>query len=315
MTTVNAYLAPTMTFKSWLSTGIPNAFGTVTTYQAGTTTPIATWTDWTATTPNSNPATLNARGEMNLYLLPNTGYKIVEADSNGNQIKSTDQVFNSQLLTLYGGVDSGVVNAYIVSYTANVTALANGIIVFFTAANSNTGASTLSVSFNNGSSYTTPAPIVTQTGSPLSANVIVANEICGVVYNNGNWVLFSSPAQVPTSGSFTGTLTGFASPPAITFKWYRSGNKVTLINQNAVTGTSTTNAMSITGLPAGIQPATVFANYFVQVIDSGTIQLGTADVSAGSASIVLSLGAAGGVFTASGTKGLPTSMTINYDMS
>src|SRR5476651_1948466 len=95
-----ASLAPTLTLKSWLSTGQPNAFGTVNTFAAGTNTPIATWTDSTAVTPNGNPQQLNARGEMNCYLLPNVGYKIVEADSFGNPIKTTDQVFNSQLITL-----------------------------------------------------------------------------------------------------------------------------------------------------------------------------------------------------------------------
>src|SRR5271165_7368625 len=162
MTTVSAYRAPPSVFKSWLSTGQPNAFGTVTTYGAGTTTPVATWTDWTATTPNSNPQTLNARGEMPMFLLPNVAYKIVEADQFGNQINSADQVYNNNLLSLYGGVDSGSVNAYVLNFIWPYSALQNGIIIYWIPANTNTGPSTLTVNSTFGTQ-----PIINQNGSSV----------------------------------------------------------------------------------------------------------------------------------------------------
>src|ERR1700690_3520138 len=102
-----AYLIPSLTFKSWLSSGLPNAFGTVATYSSGSTTALATYTDNTAVTVNANPLTLNARGEANIWTPPNVGYKFIEFDQLGNQIKSTDQVINSTLITLFGGVDIG----------------------------------------------------------------------------------------------------------------------------------------------------------------------------------------------------------------
>src|ERR1700688_1209254 len=146
-------LAPTLTLKSWRNDGTPNAGGTVATYAGGTTTPITTYVDSTATTTNANPIVLNARGEANVWLLPNVSYKFVEADSAGNAIKTTDQVTQQQLLSLYGGVDTGVVNAYILSFNAPYATYQDGIAIYWIPANTNTGPSTVNVSFNNGGSY------------------------------------------------------------------------------------------------------------------------------------------------------------------
>src|ERR1700747_802985 len=105
-----ANLIPPLSFKSWLSSGLPNAFGTLTTYSAGTVTPLATYVDSTATIQNTNPVQLNARGEASVWTPPNVAYKFVEADSAGNQIKVTDQVIQNSLITLFGGTDTGAPN-------------------------------------------------------------------------------------------------------------------------------------------------------------------------------------------------------------
>ena len=192
-----ANLCPTLTFKSWLSSGVPNAFGTVTSYMEGTSTPLATWTDWTAGTQNPNPIPLNSRGEANVYLIPNVAYKLVEADQYGNQIKVTDQVVNNQLITLFGGVDTGSANAYILNFNASFTALANGIPpIYWIPSHNNTGASTLNV---NG--LGSPQPILNVNGSALGANQIIANQMTEVVYYNGNWILL-------TVANFTGNQIG-----------------------------------------------------------------------------------------------------------
>lgn len=56
--------------------------GKVFTYAAGSETKVATYTDSTGTTPNTNPIILNARGEAQIWLLPNQLYKIVLAPAN-----------------------------------------------------------------------------------------------------------------------------------------------------------------------------------------------------------------------------------------
>lgn len=198
-----ANLIPTLTFKSWLSNGTPNALGTVQTYSAGTTIPIATWTDWTAQQVLPNPIPLNSRGEADIYLLPNVGYKFIEFDAAGNQINITDQVFNTQLITLYGGVDSGIANAYVLNFTAPFTSYQTGIVIYWQASNTNTGPSTLNV---NGLGV---APIINPNGSALTAGQIVGGTIVTVIMVNGSWQLLNFTSGVGL-GLF-GTETAIAS--------------------------------------------------------------------------------------------------------
>lgn len=70
----------------------PLSGGQLFTYQAGTTTPVATFTDSTASTANTNPVILNARGEAPVWLLPAQTYKFVLQDANGNTIWTCDQI-------------------------------------------------------------------------------------------------------------------------------------------------------------------------------------------------------------------------------
>jgi hypothetical protein len=255
--TTAAQLCPTLTLKSWLSNGTPNAYGTITSYAAGTVTPIATWTDWTATVPNANPQQLNARGEMNCYLLPNVAYKLVEADSFGNQIKSTDQVLNSTLLSLFGGVDTGTANAYQLSFTAPYSTLSNGIIIYFLPANTNTGNSTLQVTVN-GSPLGGVVPILNQNGSQLGSGQIVAGGVTAVFYYNGNWLLTSSTGSVQISGSFLGTLSGgvggSTNPGTCTYAITGNIASLYLPFMNVLVGG--TGQVTMSGLPTALQPAT-----------------------------------------------------------
>jgi hypothetical protein len=204
-----AILVPTLTFKSWLANGTPNAFGTLAVYAAGTTTPIATYTDNTGGTPNANPLTLNARGEASVFLLPNVAYKFSEADAAGNPIKTTDQVTQAQLLSLYGGTDTGAANAYILAYSAPYTGYQDGIAIYWTPSFTNTTASTVNVSFDGGLSYEGSRNIINQNGSALVAGQLVAGQIAFIIYQSGNFVLttpFGAGGNVSVAGvNVTGT--------------------------------------------------------------------------------------------------------------
>lgn len=83
---MTAQLAPRPNFKGWDNNGFPLAFGLLTTYAAGTITPIATYVDSTQTTQNTNPVQLNFRGECNLWLDPTKAYKFLLQDFLGNTI-------------------------------------------------------------------------------------------------------------------------------------------------------------------------------------------------------------------------------------
>ena len=72
-----AVLAPEPKAQFFAADGTPLVGGKVFTYAAGTTTPLETFTDASANTPNTNPVILDARGECNLWFTSAASYKIV----------------------------------------------------------------------------------------------------------------------------------------------------------------------------------------------------------------------------------------------
>jgi hypothetical protein len=167
--------------------------GTVSTYQAGSTTPVATFTQSGAT--NSNPIVLDSRGQCDIWLQANFSYKMVISDSAGNQIETIDNVIQSQLITFYG-VDAGAANSYILTALTPYTTYQNGELVFFVAANTNTGPSTVNIN-NLGA-----IPITTITGAPLTSGQIIGGIVSELIYFNGNFQLLSIGN---VSGSSIGT--------------------------------------------------------------------------------------------------------------
>ena len=83
---MTAQLSPPPLFRATDGLGFPLFKGQLTTYQAGTLIPQATYVDSTQTTPNTNPIILNARGECSLWLDPNLTYKFALTDQFGNNI-------------------------------------------------------------------------------------------------------------------------------------------------------------------------------------------------------------------------------------
>jgi hypothetical protein len=193
-----AFLAPNAQFRSWDNSGAPLVGGQLFTYGAGTTTPIATYTDSTGGTPNANPVILNARGEAQVWLLPNVGYKFVLQSASGNPIWTVDQIFNSQLLTLFGGVDTGSANAYVLNFNTPFTSYTNGEVIYFIPNSTNT---TLPQPVTLNLNGLGPIPIININGSALGAGQIQAGQTTQVMYYNGTFQLISI-------GSFSGTTIG-----------------------------------------------------------------------------------------------------------
>ncbi len=209
-------LSPTPKQKFFGNDGKPAVGYKLFTYEAGSSTKLATYPNNSVSVPNSNPIVLDYRGEANIWVPPNVSYKFVlapptDTDPPGAPIWSVDDLVSSQLLTLYGGVDSGVANAYVLTFDASFDAYADGIVIYFIASNANTGASTLNV---NGLG---PVAITRQDGSALTSGQIVANQITQVMYKGTGFVLvFSSTVLATitapqnnalTSGDYTLTLT------------------------------------------------------------------------------------------------------------
>lgn len=301
-----ASLIPALVLKSWLPTGLPNAFGTVNTYSAGTATPVATYTDWTAVTPNPNPLTLNARGEANVYLLPNVAYKIVEADQFGNQIRSTDQVNNSQLITLYGGVDTGSVNAYAINFVANFSAYVDGTVIYWMPSHTNTGASTINV---NGLGVVS---ITNTDGSALPGGTIIVNQMAEIAYKGGSFQLLTPP--LVTGGTFTGTFSGFTVGTTQTINWSRTGN-IVVLSAFAISNTSNSTALQMTGLPASLIPArTVGFGYFGPTDNSVLLTVPGAIVIGNTGTVVFYKDTSQAAWTAAGTKGV-SAFVMTYPLN
>lgn len=160
------------------------------TYAAGTSTKLATKVSASGAN-NTNPIVLDYRGECNVWIAPNVAYKYVLAPSNDTDpptkpIWTVDAIVNAQLITLYGGVDTGGANAYILTFVSNFTAYQDGIVIYWVPANANTGASTINV---NGLG---PVNIINQNGSALTAGQLIANQVAVIMYKGTGFQLLSS---------------------------------------------------------------------------------------------------------------------------
>lgn len=122
-----AVLAPAPKAQFFAANGDPLVGGKVYTYAAGTTTPLATFTDASAATPNTNPIILDSRGECNLWYSNATSYKIVLKNSADVTQWTVDNIAtygnlsaqNANNVNITGGVITGITAAF--NLTGNVT--------------------------------------------------------------------------------------------------------------------------------------------------------------------------------------------------
>ena len=123
-----AVLAPQPKAQFFDASGTPLVGGKVFTYAAGTTTPLATYTDASATAPNTNPVILDSRGECNLWFAPATSYKVVLKTATDELQWTVDNIAtygtiasqNSNNVAITGGTIDGV------TFTGNITGNVSG---------------------------------------------------------------------------------------------------------------------------------------------------------------------------------------------
>jgi hypothetical protein len=78
--------------------GLPMSGGTLTSYLAGTTTPATTYQDQALATANTNPISLDSRGECTLWLDSTKTYKFVLKNEAGVTQWTVDNIINAQAL-------------------------------------------------------------------------------------------------------------------------------------------------------------------------------------------------------------------------
>lgn len=182
-------LTPNAKQQFLTNNGLPAVSYRLFTYAAGTSTKVATKVSPSGAN-NSNPIVLDFRGECNVWIAPNVAYKYVLAppgvdDPPTSPVWTVDNVVSSQLITLYGGVDTGSVNAYALTFTAQFSAYADGIIIYWIPSNTNTGASTINV---NGLGA---VAITNQDGTALRPGQIIAGNVVGILYKTGGFILLN----------------------------------------------------------------------------------------------------------------------------
>lgn len=107
-----ASLTPSPKMQFFTANGAPLVGGKLYTYSAGTTTPLATYTDSTGTSANTNPIILDSRGEANVWLGVGL-YKMVLKDSVDALIWTVDNISSAATLaasdgsSLIGFIQSG----------------------------------------------------------------------------------------------------------------------------------------------------------------------------------------------------------------
>lgn len=283
--------------------GKPAVGGSVLTQVASVNFP--TYSDSAGTTPLPNPIPLNSRGEVStaagassqLFVAANTVYTFTLSDAGGNLLNTS---------TYVNGI-GGISQASNVAGTNTITAVlspAGALIVEFTPANTNTGATTFNA-----------VPVLNFDGTPCVGGELVTG-IPAVLLLNATataWII-ANPQQ--SSGTFTGTLTGCTSSPTATFAWKKIGDLVVLTHSSALQGTSNSNAMTITGLPSAIIP-NIGVGGAISLADNGLGVIGSFEILAATSVITLFRSVVSGTavtisstgFTASGVKGLNGSET------
>lgn len=122
-----AILTPSAKQQFFDANGNPLSGGKLYTYAAGTTTPLATYTDSGAGTPNTNPIVLDSRGEANVWL-GSANYKFVLTTSTGVEIWTVDGIssYNYDVLQTLAASGGAALVGFIQAGTGAVATTVQG---------------------------------------------------------------------------------------------------------------------------------------------------------------------------------------------
>lgn len=188
---MTAGLLPVPKARFFDNPGAPLSGGLVYTYVAGTTTPLATFTNSSGIVANSNPVILDSAGYADIWLIGN--YKIVLKDSAGVQIWSEDNIVAAGTGSNYYA-DTGGANAYIINPVPASTGYVAGQLYDVAISVANTGASTINV---NGLGIKN---ITYADGSALASGALPTGSVVRLIYDGAEFQLQNvKPIVVPVS--------------------------------------------------------------------------------------------------------------------
>ena len=254
-----ASLTPTPKQQIYGSDGNPLVGGKIYTYSAGTTTPLATYTDAGGLTANTNPIILNSLGQANIWLAPSSSYKF--------------SVFTSADVLLYT-VDN---IATPIDYLSLVTSLASPPPIGSTAPN--TGAFTTlaattgtitTVNSTTGNITTVNATTITATGT-ITAETLTFE-------GGGSLTKVPESAIKPITASVaTSALTVTLSPTTLDFRsaTLTSGTVVSRVISSPIS--VVVSSGSTLGTVSAVQSRIVV----LALDNAGTVELAVVNISGG----------------------------------
>lgn len=158
--------------------------GKVFTYAAGTSTPVALFTDSAGLVPAANPIILDAAGRAQVYA--DGAYKFIVKDSADATVYTWDNLYfsrvtaaSSEWTDIYGGTSTGAADAYAITVPLSLSGYTDGQEFRFIANFANSGAPTLNVN-SLGDIPIVKGPVP----SALSASDIKSGDLVNVIYDS-----------------------------------------------------------------------------------------------------------------------------------
>lgn len=189
--------------------GTVNAGGKVYTYIAGTTTPVATYTDSGAGTPNANPIILDSKGEADIWVSGQIKVNVLESDNTQVTGWPVDNigsgVSNNDANARWAGTAAGSANALAISPSPAISAYAVGqSFIFKAGASNNSAATTMAISGLS-------AIAVQSNGAACSGGEILANNWYQIILSTAGICQISKIGEPTLAELGAATLAGSAS--------------------------------------------------------------------------------------------------------
>ena len=213
------------------TTGVPLSGGKVYTYQAGSSTPLATYTDVNGTTANSNPIILGTDGRLpsEMWLTYGYNYKLVLKDANDYLIATYDNIYG--ILGTIPASSSTLPAGMILLWSGAVGSIPSGYYL----CDGNNGTPDLRNRFLIGAGNTYS---VNQTGGTADAIVVShTHTATSTVTDPGHLHTYEKPDAAARVSSGSGTLHYYGTTTTNTST---ATTGVTVATTNATAGTSGT---------------------------------------------------------------------------
>jgi len=260
----------------------------------GTSTPQNTYTDIDLTVPSANPLTADADGYFDkIYLDPSLpDYRVIHTD--GSNVDD-DPTLELELEPTLDDIPS--------SSNVSTTYRAKGTnpTFFFEETDASTNHKKWRIRVNAETLTIDAGDDAESSWTPLLS--------------------ISRTDPIIDRGTFTATVTGFASNITGTINYQRQGNLVSLWAKSSITSISDKNTMTMTGLPASLRPTFASESAVHMVRDNSLFLPVVADISATSDTVTfarvtsLTASASSTGFTTSNIKGIPAGWFMQYAVS